>query len=180
MFAIPLANSSQNKLINQVELVPGVKWETSFLRTLEFAYKKAPNYSAVLSLVSDIILSGKIFINELALLSIETIKEYLDIKTKLVTSSSIYGNSHLKAAERIIDICKKEKAEQYINPIGGMQIYSNATFISYGLKLNFMMSDKISYPQFNGEFVPNLSIIDVLMFNNKETCRHLLGLYQLV
>ena len=38
----------------------------------------------------------------------------------------------------------------------------------------------IKYKQFNNEFVPNLSIIDVLMFNDKAKVKDFLEKYELV
>ena len=39
---------------------------------------------------------------------------------------------------------------------------------------------EIVYPQFNNEFVPNLSIIDVMMFNSPEEIKKMLGDYTVI
>ena len=39
--------------------------------------------------------------------------------------------------------------------------------------------NSIEYPQFGGEFVPNLSIVDVLMFNGREKTIQLLNEFTL-
>ena len=40
--------------------------------------------------------------------------------------------------------------------------------------------NEVKYKQFDNEFVPNLSFIDVLMFNDKAKVRELLGKYKLI
>ena len=107
------------------------------------------------------------------------IKGYLEIKTIFVETSTQYKNQNLKGQERIIDICLKEKADNYINSIGGQDLYDDQSFIDNKIKLYFLKSDLITYKQYNSEFVPWLSIIDVLMFNGVNKINKLLGGYSL-
>ena len=46
--------------------------------------------------------------------------------------------------------------------------------------LTFLDSENVAYKQFNGNFIANLSIIDVLMFNSKNEVINLLYKYKLV
>ena len=80
----------------------------------------------------------------------------------------------------VIEICKILEAKQYWNAIGGMELYSNSNFKANDLELVFLKSGKIEYKQFTQEFVPNLSILDVLMFNSKETVKEYLSQYTLI
>ena len=57
--------------------------------------------------------------------------------------------------------------------------YDKAAFVENDLKLSFLKTDDIVYKQFNDGFVPNLSIIDVLMFNSKESIKYMLKQYSL-
>jgi hypothetical protein len=79
-----------------------------------------------------------------------------------------------------MDICFKEKADYYINPIGGKDIYDKNMFQSNNLKINFLNTDNIVYKQFENEFIPFLSIIDVLMFNSKDNIKEMLLQYKLM
>ena len=87
---------------------------------------------------------------------------------------------YLKAQERILDICLQEKATQYINPIGGLELYDKVFFEEKNIKMNFIKSNPVEYPQFKNEFVPWLSMIDVLMFNSNEKIKEFLNSYDLV
>lgn len=180
LFTIPLKEASQNKLINQIEIQENGSWSKKLLKTIEQAYKKAPYFENTFSLVSNIINSPVKGIHELALLSLRAVAEYLDIKTEFVDSSSVYQNTNLKAQERILDICLKEKADHYFNPIGGMEIYSNELFERSGIRLDFLKTIPVPYTQFGNEFVPYLSIIDVLMFNSKAEVIELIDQYEVI
>ena len=68
----------------------------------------------------------------------------------------------------------------YINAIGGLELYSKETFAKENINLNFLRTREIQYKQFNNDFVPNLSIIDVMMFNSPETIREMLDDYELL
>ena len=180
IFTISLKDASQNKLIRDIEILQASGWQKKFLKTVELAYKKASHFDEVFPLISGIVNAEITHIYQLASLSILSIARYLGIQTVFVNSSSIYDNANLKAQERILDICLREKADHYINPSGGIEIYSRELFDRSGIRLNFLKTKPVSYKQFNAEFVPSLSIVDVLMFNSKEAVNQLLGEYELL
>ena len=85
-----------------------------------------------------------------------------------------------KAQERIIDICRLRGASEYINAIGGEELYDKQSFNEAGIKLNFLKMDAdIVYPQGKGQFIPSLSILDVLMYNSNEETLALLNRYSI-
>jgi hypothetical protein len=86
----------------------------------------------------------------------------------------------MKAQARILDICKQEGATRYVNPIGGMELYDKTRFAEAGVELNFIRSQRVEYPQLKNEFVPWLSILDVLMFNDVTATKALLTHCELV
>ncbi|GAB3568153.1 WbqC family protein [Spirosoma luteolum] len=180
LFTVPLRDASQNKRINEVHLADDPKWRSKLLKTIEQGYRKAPQFATVMPLAETLINVPTDSIAELVHSSLVSINEYLGLTTRLVASSSIYNNVELKAQERILDICRQENATRYINPIGGMELYDKETFTQAGMTLNFIRSVRAEYPQFKNEFVPWLSILDVLMFNDKDATLALLKTYELV
>lgn len=112
--------------------------------------------------------------------SIKRISNYLGINTEILLSSNIPKNNSLKGENKILDICMNLKATDYYNAIGGMELYSFDTFQKNGINLSFLKTNEIRYKQFNNEFVPNLSIIDVMMFNSKEEIKIMLEDYTMV
>lgn len=180
LFTIPLVKSSQNKLINETEISPESKLRRKFLRTIETGYAKAPFFNEVYEMLSLIIGSKENSLTKLIRLSLEQIKVYLGLKTSIIESSAIYSNSHLKGEHRITDICRKENSSVYINLPGGTELYSKSNFLKEGIDLYFIKSDAIRYRQFANEFIPSLSMIDVMMFNSREKIHEFLNSYELV
>ncbi len=183
LFTIPLKDASQNKRINEVHLADDPKWRSKLLKTIEQGYRKAPYYQVVMPLTEKIINFATDSIADLVHFSLVELNQYLGLTTRLVASSSIYNNVELKAQERILDICRQENATRYINPIGGIELYDKPTFSEVGIELNFIKANRVEYPQFNRDskdFIPWLSILDALMFNDIASIRIMLGEYELV
>lgn len=180
LFTVPLKEASQNKLINEIELGNDPQWRGKLLKTIEQAYKKAPYYPTVLGIIEKILNLEAQTISQLIAGSLEILKQYLAIPTELVLSSTIYQNGHLKAQARILDICLQEKASQYINPIGGVELYDKTIFAKNNIQLNFIKSKPVEYQQFKNDFVPWLSVIDLMMFNDVPTIQGFLGEFELV
>ncbi len=91
-----------------------------------------------------------------------------------------YDDSLLRKYDRIKFICQANNADNYINPIGGQDLYDKKVFAEHGIKLSFVQTEQFAYPQFAPEFIPNLSIIDVLMHNGKAGTKQLLNAYKLI
>lgn len=170
MFSIPLSNASSHVLIKDVLIseIAYQKWRKSFLNSIVFSYKKAKNYSKINALIEKILEKKPETISELAIKSVVEVAQYLDLKTEFEICSDVYSNTYLSGQNRVLDICINEKAITYINPVGGMELYSKSVFQEKNIELFFIKANKSVYPQFSEEFVPFLSIIDVLMFNDLE------------
>jgi hypothetical protein len=155
------------------------RWAAKILKTLENAYRRAPEFARVFPHLEAVFLSGTDRIADLAVASLKTVAQLLDIRTDWVDSSTRYGNAHLKGEDRVLAICKAEDATEYINAAGGRELYSRARFEAAGVRLRFIQPASIEYTQFGPPFVPSLSIIDVLMFNPRERVRGFLETYDL-
>ena len=180
LFTVPLKDASQNKLINQIELSDDPKWRPKLLQTVGQSYKKAPYFAQVYPIVERILHNTSPRVADLIFGSIQEIMQYLAITTDLVRSSAVYGNEQLKAQDRIIDICRQENAKLYINPIGGQQLYNYLAFDAEKITLRFIKTNPLVYKQFQNEYVPFLSVLDILMFNSVAEVNALLDLYELV
>lgn len=180
MFNIPLKEASQNKKINEIEILAETVWKSKFLKTLEQAYKKAPFFNESFEVISKIINCNELNLSLFLSQSIISICDFLQINTKIIPSATVFKNEELKAQSRIIDICSKLGATNYMNAIGGMELYDSQIFTQNNIELSFIKTEKIEYSQFKNEFVPNLSIIDILMFNDKDQISNILAKRQFI
>ena len=64
--------------------------------------------------------------------------------------------------------------------IGGQELYRREDFTAEQIDLKFIRSNEIVYKQFDQPFQPNLSIVDVLMFNSKDAIKSMLANYDLI
>ena len=89
--------------------------------------------------------------------------DWLDIKIEVIKESelNVKGNS----TERLVNISKKIGAETYVSGIGGKEYMNEKMFETNNIKIEYQNFKCPIYKQvFNSEFIPNLSIID-LLFN---------------
>lgn len=180
IFSIPLKKGSDSLAIAERELSPDFD-RVKLLRQLEGAYIKAPHFKEVYPLIEKIILNKEDNLFKFIYNSISLTCNYLGIGTKILISSEINIDKNLKATDRVIAICKALKGDTYINAIGGVSLYSKEEFKSYGLELNFIKSNSIVYKQVDNDFIPWLSIVDVLMFNALDLIRsRLIYNYELI
>ena len=178
MFTLETRDASQNRLINQVSVGEN---GGKLIKTITQNYRKAPNFQSVMGILSELLISNEKNLARFITSTIRSVCSYLMIDTKLIVSSEDFDNSNLRGANRIIDICQQLNADVYVNPIGGISLYNESNFANHGLQLYFIESNLIAYPQFSeGLFVPNLSIIDVMMFNSPEIIEGFLNNYNLV
>jgi hypothetical protein len=126
LFTIPIRNISSFRPINETEINSQLyqKWKTKFLKSLAQAYKKAPHYEVVFSIVERVLEKEHDSISALAIDSIEVISSYLKLDTKFVLSSEqLGGTKGLDKADRLIEIMSILESKQYINPAGGADLY---------------------------------------------------------
>ena len=178
--SLELQGASPNKLINEISLSPNKKSRIKLLKTVGQSYKKAPMYNEVFSLMEDILLYEDDNLANFVFNSIDKIREYLKINTKLYLSSSIKKDNTLKGQDKVIEICKILNADTYVNAVGGQALYSFSDFNSEGIALEFLKThEDICYPQLSDEFCPMLSILDILMMLPVEDIRFLLSQFTL-
>lgn len=176
-FSIPISNPSQFRAINEHHAIPPFD---GILRTIAQAYAKAHGFSRIFPMIRSILDGGETNIARMAGASLHAVFDYLGIPLRASWSSSILGHQHLKGQDRILAICKTLEASEYVNPIGGVGLYDEDAFTAHGIRLRFHRMRPVSYRQGDLPFVPNLSIIDVLMHNDPDEVLHLLHEYDLV
>ena len=182
-FTVPLSKASQNKLINEIEISEYEKWRNDFLKSISFNYKKAPFFPVIYKWLEEL-LSAKNYhmISDLAADSVKGVAQLTGMETHFDYSSKINYDRETatNGQDKVLRICELNNAHQYINPKNGTELYDAEQFREKNIQLNFINMDEIVYHQFKGvNFVPNLSIIDVLMFNDISEVKTILKKYTL-
>ena len=180
-FTIPLHKSSSNKLIKNIVISNNQNWKKKLLKSINQAYKKAPYYFTVFPIISDILQKNTASIAALNINAIKTILDYLQCPTNIQISSKLSNNGDKHKILKVISICKYLEATTYINAPGAAEMYKNSVhlFKDANITLNILHPQSKPYSQFNHPFIPNLSILDILMFNSQEKVIDFLKSYKI-
>lgn len=200
-FNVPIEKKSAFKKINEVTISDDPTWRRKMLLDFRINYKNAPYFESIYPLLEKVIQYPTNKLSELNYQSIKSVCDYLGIKTVVSNKLSLFQGLEEKLSStsidasgfpeyslknwekkvvRVLEICKLKNADTYINAIGGMELYSKEEFAANGITLKFVKTNPLSYKQFQNEFVPNMSIIDVLMFNSIDETNRLLHQCELI
>lgn len=135
-------------------------------------YQNSLNYKIISELMTEILNFNNKNLFYFIENSLKKILSFLNIETKIITSSNLDIDHSLKSENKVIAICNSLNADVYINPIGGVELYDKDNFKKSGLELKFLKTDEIKYEQLGNEFIPFLSILDVMMFNDLELIKN--------
>ena len=141
---------------------------TNVLNKISGNYRRAPYFQDVYPVIEQCLICEEQNLFDFVLHSLMSVKNFLGIDTPIIISSTIDIDHGLKGGQKVLEICKSLGATTYLNPIGGVELYDKDQFKKAGIQLDFLRTGNVQYTQFNNEFVPLLSIIDVMMFNDKE------------
>lgn len=179
MITIPLEKDSDYLDVKERSLSVGFD-KKKLLNQIRESYRKAPYFEQTIPLIERIVNFDDNNLFHYIDNSVREICRYLEINTEIIISSSLGIDHSLKGQDKVIAICKELKATDYYNAIGGQELYSPEEFKKENINLHFISSSPIEYKQFSNEFVPWLSILDVMMFNSLEDIHRILDNYELI
>lgn len=158
-FTVPVRGVSQNRTIAEHDYTG--EW-AGLLNLLKAAYRQAPHFDAAFALVEAVALHPDNNVARKNALAMQRVFDYLGLAQTWSFSSALPAEG-LKAQSRIIDIARRLQARSYVNPAGGRALYAPEAFSAAGVALHFIKTLPLSYAQGAPAFVPNLSMIDLLM-----------------
>jgi hypothetical protein len=178
---LPLKKDSDFLHVNERFLADSFEIEKQkILRKIKECYRKAPYFDETYTLVEEIFSFGNPNLFEFIFNSLKIICKHMQIETEFIRSSTIKIDHQLKSEQKVMAICNYLNADLYINPIGGIDLYSPADFENFNIKINFLKSSLVEYKQFKNIYIPWLSVLDIMMFNDKHVYKDLLKEYQLL
>lgn len=174
-FTLPVIAASQNCQINQHHFTGG---HSRFLQQLRHAYKRAPFFENIFPMIESICQQPEQNVAQLCAASIKAVFAYLEQPLSVSCASQL--PSQARGQSRILELCKHFGADTYHNASGGRELYSATAFRERGVRLRFVQGRFPAYSQADLEdFVPGLSMIDVLMHNPPPAVKQMLMLGEL-
>ena len=156
--------------IDQVKINPQSNWARKHLLALRTNYSRAPHFCDYFELFEEVLTEKR---QGLAALNIRLVRELaglLGISTPLRLASELGGLPE-GPDERLIAICQHLGAEVYLAGIGGRAYMNLEKFEKAGIEVVFQEFEHPVYPQLYGDFLPNLSVVDLLFNCGKQSLR---------
>jgi len=158
---VPLARPVFGKKMNEVLISYETDWQSIHCNQIYQNYKSAPFFFSYWPDIEKILTCKHKKLIDLNFQLIKYFNHTLGITTKTIKSSELVVTQ--TKTERLIEICSKLNATCYISGITGKDYLDEKLFLNSGIKLTYEHFIHPTYGQLHGNFIDNLSIIDLLM-----------------
>jgi len=133
-----------------------------FGEVLREAYGRRPGWQRVEVLLDDLAAAPGDSVAEVNEALLLRTLELLGSPPPRLLRSSELGVGGMEPQQRVIDLVRAVGGDEYLNPPGGRELYSARAFAAAGVALSFLEPVLQAYPQGPGEFVPGLSVVDLI------------------
>lgn len=159
---VPVRHEGRQLPINQVRIANGGEpdWTNRHWLTLKHNYVKAPFWDKYKDFFEETYSRRWNLLIDLNMHLIRGLMQFLNINKPLLMSSNIkaYG----KKSDLILSQCKAIKANVQLAGAGAKNYLQTSQFEEDGIKVVFQDFTYPKYRQLQGEFMPNLSVVDYL------------------
>ncbi len=157
-----------------VTIARNVQWRKKHLRSLHLNYAKAPYYKKYIDIFEEIYSREWVYLAELDIYCISQLAWCLGINEKPVIRSSSL-NIQGDTLERLVRVCQHFEADIFYEGAAGRNYIDTHYFAKQGITVQYQNYHHPVYNQLYGEFVPYLSVIDLLFNHGDESLSILLG-----
>lgn len=173
--SVPLKNSSISIRIHEASVLDIAAAAKSTLGKLSHYRRKAPFARQVEEIVEATFAANGIgeSLVGLNVAGLDAVCAYLGVpfRRTICSEMNLHLPDQLGPGEWAPTIASLVGAETYVNPIGGRPLFRTEDFANRGVGLEFLRTEDFVYETGPFAFIPNLSILDVLMWNSPEVVR---------
>lgn len=170
---VPIRKHPRETQIKDIEIKIESDWKSRILGQLLHYKKRAPYFETVFSFVEDCLSLSERSISRLNAYILEKVCNIIGIRFRydFFSEMNLDIGSVKGPGDWALRISEALGADEYVNPPGGETIFDPSRFEDLGIKLTLRNLPTFQYDCRGYEFIPNLSIIDVLMWNTTETVK---------
>ncbi len=179
---VPIKKAPRETNINEIQIDNSMDWKAKIFGQLNIYKKTAPYYDDVIEFLKGILTDEYESLSELCIDTTEAVCNFLGIETEFATLSRMnLAIDDIHAPDEwALNITKAMKYDVYVNPPGGQTFYDREKYENVHIKLEFLTINQFAYDQKRkGSFVPNLSVIDAMMFCTPDEINRMLDDYTL-
>ena len=171
---VPVSTPKINTLSRDVKISKNVDWKKLHKKTVTYNYSKTPHFEEFKSLLYDTYDENSESLIELNILLITKIKNMLGIETRMILASEL-PEINLKGTELLLFYCEELNADSYLSGSGGKQYLNEELFKDKKIALEYQNYLPVKYPQRFGDFIQNLSVIDLIFNCGNESLPRIMG-----
>ena len=178
----PIQKHSRDIKIKDVVLANHIQWRDKLLAQLQQYRKRAPYFSSVIEVVREAVNVQEESLSALNTHVLRAICGYLGISVTIeVFSKRNWDIGEVQEADEwALRISESLGAKQYVNPPNGKMFFDEAKWSKSEIELRFLKIRELEYSQKNAAFIPNLSVIDVMMFLEPAHIREAMERYDFI
>ena len=165
---VPIVHCPQTTAIHQVAIVADDSWRMRVVGQLAHYRRRAPHYAATIELVRECLAYRDSQLSQFNVHALACVCRHVGLKFDYVLLSDLpYNLAPIdEPGDWALRLCESLGADEYVNPVGGHDLYSHERFAAQGIKLRLMEALHFEYAVDTYRFEPCLSILDVLMWND--------------
>jgi hypothetical protein len=181
-FTVPVKKHSIKSRIKEIEINDELKWRDELLGKLTSYKKKAPFYAETRKFVGDCISFKCSALSKWIEHTLKSTCDYLNVPFdySVFSQMNINTDNVNHAGQWALEIADAMDADEYVNPPSGYSIFNEDEFLARNIDIRFLKPNLTPYIQRRGCFVSGLSIIDVMMWNDKDRIHEILKDYEIV
>lgn len=165
---VPVLIKGQDKpLIKEVQINNKVDWRRTHLKSVKQSYSRAPFFDAYFGVLEEVYSKEWEYLIDLDMTLIFALMERLGLTMKIEFSSDLGMTGD--ATQRLVDICLYLGASHYLTGDAARDYLDESLFSQYNIKLEYHNYQHPLYNQLYGEFIPYLSVIDLLFNHGKDS-----------
>lgn len=167
-----LARFSDHPMITEIRINNEVNWRKKHLASIRQSYRKAPFFGDYYELFEEAYSRDWDFLVDLDLYFITKLAECLGMREKRIFRSSdvrVRG----ERIERLVHLCKHFRADTFYEGAAGRNYIDERAFLEEGVRVEFQNYRHPIYNQLYGDFIPYLSVIDLLFNHGEKSLRML-------
>lgn len=179
---IPVKKHSRESKINVIEINESIEWRKEILGKLTHYRKKAPFYDETIDFINHCLEYENSNLSQWLVHTLSLTCDFL----RIPFNYSVYSEMNIKIdkaehpGQWALRISDEINADEYINPPSGYRIFKENEFLEKSIELRFLEPNLTPYIQRRGTFITGLSIIDVMMWNDRDEINEILFDYELL
>ena len=179
--SVPINKKQKFSLNKEVEINNDMQWQSLHWRRLQLSYNNSQFFHLYKGYFEQLFKKEWKMLFDLDLETLKQVISWLGLKIEIIHESELGVRS--KSTERLVDVCKAVGADTYVAGSGSKNYMDESIFGRNNIRVEYQKWVPVAYRQHlakEGEFIPNLSIIDLLANLGPDTAKVLDGESELI